>query len=549
MFVEPPELADIVAGSQYSRSQKPPHIQKSKGAYVIAWIETNCVYTIGRWAGKPVKLLPWQKAWIMALFAVDPETGRRWYRWALLGMPKKNGKSEVAAWLSLYFLVGDGEPTPYVGIGASADHQANLVFSAAARCAEWSPTLSRICKVYEKEITAPSIPGGKIIRVASSGATNDGPSWSALILDELHEWSGDKGRKLWTVLTNGIGGREQPLIIQITTAGFDKETVCGEQYSLGKLTADDWEADPRFFFQWYEPDDPDCDYKDPAIWKSISPSWGVAIPDPVVYLKDQSVKKLEAEFRRYFLNQWTDAEEMWLPWGAWDACEDAGEELDPRKPLFVGIDGALKRDTFAIVAYQRQDLTPGSEEVIRAVAEELEILLPEQLTRDVVRAWIWQNPYPKGHARFSEWKFNLFEPKQKMRELREEYPEAAMLDDDDWPIPGPAFLYDPYALALMATELEDEGLNMIEVPQTDQRMCPASEMAYERILTRVLSHDGDPRLKRQVQSAVPKMKDRGWRITRPTGSRKAIDAASGLVMAVYGAYSGSAADDGEPNIW
>lgn len=503
-------------------SQRPPHVTLTKGDYVITWIETHCVYTMGELAGQQVQLLGWEKAFIRRLFLVHGGNGRRWYRWALLGIPKKNGKTELAAWLGLYFLIGDEEPTPYVGVGASADHQADLAFSAVKRCAEWSPTLHSVVKAYDKTIEVPSIPAAKMVRLTKSGGTNDGPNWSALIIDELHEVP----RDFWTVTTNGIGGRLQPMVLQITTAGFDLETVCGEQYELGLRLVDDWEIDPRYLFWWYQPEDEFCDYKDPEIWRDVNPSWGATLPEPELYLTDQVRKKKEAEFRRYFLNQWTLAEDVWLGQGMWDMCEDEDRQLDPDLPLFVGIDGALKRDSMAITALQ-----------------------PQADGVDVVRGWVWQNPYPPGHTGRDRWKLNLQEPMKRLRKLRKRFPEPAMMDDDDFPIEGPAFGYDPFAMELLASNLEDEGLNMVTVGQTDQRMCPAAERLYERIVTQKLAHNGDAVMKRQVHSAVMKVKERGWRLSRPEGTRKNIDAAISMAMAAYLALVTEAYDDSGFEIW
>lgn len=210
---------------------------RTKGYDVIRWIHTHCVYTNGEWIGKPARLLPWEMLWILELFEVDDDDARR-YRWALLGIPKKNGKTELCAWLALYFLIGDGEPSPLVVCAAASDDQADLVYGAAKTCAEMSPTLSEICDCYDKEILVPSIPGAKLIRVAAAAGTNDGKNIHVVICDELHEWSGEKGRRVWTVLTNGTGSRRQPMVLQITTAGYDEETVCYEQYEYGKRVKD-----------------------------------------------------------------------------------------------------------------------------------------------------------------------------------------------------------------------------------------------------------------------------------------------------------------------
>lgn len=520
---------------------KPGQVRKSKGAQVIRWIETHCVGTVGKWAQKPARLMPWQKAFIMHLFSVDPETSLRYYRWALLGMPKKNGKTEMAAWLALYLLIGDGEPSPWIAVAASADKQADLVFGAAKRCVEWSPTLRQICEVWDKEITVPSIPGAKLMRVAASAGTNDGPSWHAVIIDELHEWLEKKHTDTWNILTNGVGARDQPLIIQITTAGFDLDTsLLGEHYGFGRQLCEEPGLDPGYLFWWYEADlSNDRSWRDPAVWMDANPSWGLTIPDPERYLQDQLTKKTEAVFKRYFLNVWTDAEELWLPDGAWDrvgppggahepwgnyeADEFAG--LDTGKPLYVGIDGGLKRDAFAVEATQWTD-----DGRIR------------------VRSWVWENPYPHGHPRRLEWKLALSDPAGLLKRMRAAFPKPALKDDRDDEVPGPGYAYDPQMLEYMAGELEDERLNMVETPQTDARMCPASELLYRLVMEKTLQHDGDPVLKRHIHASIQKHKERGWRLARPAGTRRANDGGVALAMSAAMCY-GATRLEPEPDIY
>ena len=462
------------------------------------------------------------------MFALNPETQRRLYRWVLLGIPKKNGKTELLAWLGLYFLLGDDEPTPWIACAASSDNQADLVFGAAKRCAEWSPTLSQVTETWDREILVPSSPGAKLVRVTSGTGTNDGPSWHVILCDEFHEWSGLKGKGLWEVLTNGIGGREQPMIVQATTAGFDVDgTICGEQYLFGQRLADDPSLDPRYLFWWYEPPEEDADYTDPALWEEVNPSWGVTLPDPFVYLEDQLTKKSESTFRRYFLNQWVLSEDIWIPHGAWKNCDDRSFFFDPDLPLYVGVDGALKRDTFAIVGGQRQD------------------------DLFVTKARIWENPFPPGHRNRTKWKLNLEDPLGFLRDLAHDFPVSAVTEEDGTVLPGPAFGYDPRYLEYAAQRLEGDGLTMIEFPQTDARMCPASELTYELIMTKKFRHDGNTDYRRQVHAAVPKNKDRGWRITRPAGTHKPIDAATAAVMAASLAYKPGEPEEDQraPTIW
>lgn len=497
------------------------------GHWVIEWIETHCVATQGHWVQQPAVLLQWEKDWLIELFGIDPEIGVRRYRWALLGTPKKSGKTELCAWLGNYGLIGDGEPSPWIAVAAAAEHQADLVYGAAKKCAEWSPTLGDVVSPHATEILVSSVPGAKLQRLSAKARTNDGPSWHMLLLDELHTWEGKQGRDLWTVLTNGIGARRQPLVLQITTAGVDiEESVCGEQYQLGLKLVEDPSLDPRYLFWWYQAD-PDKDWQDPETWKDANPSWGYTLPDAEAYLRDQLTKKRESEFKRYFLNLWVLSEDIWLPDGAWADCEwdpkeeAADFEFDTDRPLYVGIDGSLKKDAFAVTAAQHQN------------------------GRFVVQTKVWQNPYPSDHELHGSWKLNLEEPMNLCRKLYEMFPEPAIWDDTNAYL-GPAFAYDPHFIEYAAQVLEGEGLNMVETPQSDQRMCPASEKLYELIMTKKLAHDGDPTLRRHVHAAVAMEKPRGWRLTRPKGSKRHIDALIALIMAVSVAFRPDQQDHDEP---
>lgn len=484
---------------------RPSGRRLSRGHYVIRWIEAHCVHTNGEWIGRPFRLLPWQKWFILALFELG-EDGLRRYRWALLGVPKKNGKTELAAALGLYFLIGDEEPAPLVVCAAASDEQADLVFGAASTMCKMSPTLSQVTEVYEREILVPSSPGAKLVRVAAAAGTNDGRNISVVICDELHEWVGPKGEGVWNVLTNGTGARRQPLVLQITTAGYDLEgTVCGRQYTYGRRVRDGEVDDPRYFFHWIEAAG-DADYRDPAVWALANPSYGVLVHEP--FFRDQLGKKTEAVFRRYFLNQWTTSEQIWLPAGAWDACCAPELGLDPALPLYVGIDIGLRHDSSAVACAQRQG------------------------ERTILRARIWENPYAPEHSLHDTWKLNIAEVEAYLLELYGAFPTPACEIDDEIK-PGPEFDYDPAFFERSAQLLEGEGLAMVEFPQTDSRMIPVSQQFFQLISEGSLAHDGDPVLKRHVESVTADQKPRGWRLSKPKGSRKKIDAAIASAIAVH----------------
>ncbi len=471
--------------SKSSRDSPPAEPIRTRGFAVIKWIEWHCVHTQAEWIGRPFRLLTWQKLWILLLFAVDP-AGVRIIRWALLGVPKKNGKTELLAALALYLLIGDGEPSPLVVIAAASDEQADLAFGAAATMCRQSKTLSQITEVYDREILVPSIPGAKLKRVAAAAGTNDGQNIHAVICDELHEWTGTKGRQVWTVLTNGTGARRQPLVLQATTAGFDMEgTVCGQQYTYGQSVADGEVEDPHYLMEWIQAPD-GCDYRDPEMWRVANPSWGITIPDPDEFFRDQLTKKTESEFRRYFLNQWVEAADLWEPATLWDGLKGPAE-LNPALPLYVGVDVGVKHDCSAVVWAQVQE---GK--------------------RVVLRSRVWENPWAPESRQHQAW--------------RPARTKGVM---------GPAFMYDPHFFERSAQMLTGDGLNMLEFPQSDARMIPASQSLFELVKQGTVMHDGDPALRRHIRNVVAETKPRGWRISKPPGSRRHIDAAVATAIAVF----------------
>jgi phage terminase large subunit-like protein len=492
-----------------SETPSTPSTRKpSQGGRVIKFIQDHCVHPDGRWLGQPIRLQPWQRKLIYDLFLVGGD-GLRRNRWALIGEPKKTGKTTLAACLALYFLLADGEPSPLVVCAAASDDQADLVFGAAKTMVKMSPTLSQLCTPFDKEIQVRDQPGARLRRVSAVAGTNDGLNIHAAILDELHEWTGPKGEAVWNVLTNGTGARSQPMVLQITTAGYDLEgTICGRQYSYGKRVQSGDVEDERYFFHWDEAPE-GVDHRDPEVWRAANPNFGVTVQE--AFFQDQLTKKTESVFRRYFLNQWVAGADLWLPYGAWDACRSE-LDLDLALPVCVGIDIALRNDSTAVVIAQRQQHEMGE--------------------RTVVRAKVWENPYPEGHTLHDSWELNIFEVEQHLTEFHQRFPVPACEIDGEVK-PGPEFSYDPMFFERSAQVLEGDGLAMVEYPQHDSRMIAASQSLYQLVVEGKLAHDGDPVLKRHIESATADQKPRGWRLTKPKGSRRKIDAGVSCAIASF----------------
>jgi phage terminase large subunit-like protein len=209
---------------------RPPTDDLAKGDEVVAWIERHCVHVKGSWAGQPLALQPWQRALVRELFGTLRPDGRRQYTKALIGISRKNGKSLLGAALALRLLFRDGEPGAEILSAAADRDQAAIVFEMARGMVEASPAMSKIATVYRRSIVVPRT--GSVYKVISAEAySKHGMNPHGIIFDELHA---QPDRELYDVLTTGQGARRQPLTIAITTAGFDRESICYELYDYGR---------------------------------------------------------------------------------------------------------------------------------------------------------------------------------------------------------------------------------------------------------------------------------------------------------------------------
>lgn len=458
------------------------------GHDVCDWIERHCVYPSGEFMGKPFILLPWQREWIAELYRCDDRANLQ-YQWALLGVPKKNGKSSLIAALGLYHLLGDpDESDPWVVVAAASDKQADIVFNAAKRMCEHSPTLRDVTDRWRYEIR-PKDGAGKLERVAASAGKLDGKNISFLILDELHEWNQEN----WTILTNGTVGRRRAQIVQITTAGWDRESVCYAEYEKGLRIEAGEVHNPSYFFRWYGAPEK-ADHRDSSEWEDANPSFGTLVTEE--RLRDKLLNVPESEFRRYFLNQWVEAENLWLPPGAWDACNIGPFELKPDLPTYIGWDASTKYDSTALVMAQQDG------DKVR------------------VQAKVWERPLDPNGNPIEEWAMPGAEIAAYLRDLWRNVLKVKVV------------AFDPAFITWLAQELADEGLPMFEFVQSDANMVPATQAVYELIVKGEIEHDGDPVLTRHVRAANAVMSYRGGqRITKKNPRRK-IDALVALLMAV-----------------
>lgn len=425
--------------------------------------------------------------------------------------------TELAAALGVYLCVDDEEPSAKVVCGASSDEQADLLFSAATKICDWSPTLSDFSDPKYKHIKFDTgdIAPGELRRVAAVAGSNDGKNLSGVLIDELHEWIAPKSRAVFTVLTQGGGARRQPINIMITTAGSEEDSICYEFYELGLSIRSGEVEDDTFYFLWFEAP-AGADYTSVETWKAANPSWGLILNED--FYKDIITKRSESEFCRYFLNMWMESDEIWEAAQFWPKLAGTPEFRTDR-PTYVGIDIGRRHDSAAVIVAQWD-------------GEKLH-----------VRSKFWINPNSPGSIKYKEWALNVADVEQYLKEIREELPEPSLVDEDGYREPGPVFLYDPHFFARSAELLSGEGLSMVEFPQSDSKMVPASQNIFELVKTGRIVHDGHDVMNKHMRTVVAKYRERGWRIHKPDGSRKHIDGAIALAMAAYAASAEFEEDD------
>ena len=346
---------------------KTSHYDKDAADYAVMFIESLCHTkgtwagkpfelidwqdTKGTWAGKPFELIDWQEQIIRDLFGVLKPNGYRQFNTAYIEIPKKQGKSELAAAVALLLLCGDGEERAEV-YGCAADrNQAKIVFDVAVDMVRFCPALSKRVKILESQKKITYLPTNSSYQVLSADVANKhGFNTHGVIFDELHT---QPNRKLFDVMLQGSGdARMQPLYFLITTAGNDTNSICYEVHQKAIDIAEGRKVDPTFYSVIYGAAE-DEDWTDPKVWKKANPSLGITVGIDKVQAACESAQQNPGEenaFRQLRLNQWVKQSVRWMPMEKWDACAFPVSEDDLEGRIcYGGLDLSSTTDITAFV--------------------------------------------------------------------------------------------------------------------------------------------------------------------------------------------------------
>lgn len=330
-----------------------------KAAHVIRFFHDDLRHVKGEKAYTPFYLERWQQAIMANLFGwVRKSDGRRRYRQAFIFVPRKNGKTPIAAGIVLYLLFEGNEPGAEIYGAASEYRQATFVFEHARGMVLQSKRLLDRCKIYSGQAKSIQLTSDySTYRVISSDAfTKHGFNCNAYIMDETHT---QLNADLTDALETSVGARREPLGIHITTSDYEREgSICNELHAHASKVRDGLH-DPEFLPVIYEAADED-DWADPAVWGKANPNLGVSLSMDYLVSACEKAKRLpryENVFKRLHLNIRTEQDVRWLPMEKWDECDDAIDEQELEgRACYAGLDLASTTDIAAFVlAFQGED--------------------------------------------------------------------------------------------------------------------------------------------------------------------------------------------------
>jgi phage terminase large subunit-like protein len=435
-----------------------------------------------------------------------------------IGIAKGNDKTEGTARFGVAEMMGPVAPlrSPRVVLTAASYDQTAELFQAARlailgdpdhdRPGPLAPFFRTGDHIREDRILLPN-GVGRIERLAAVGGTNDGGKPTSHLGDEIHELDTERKERTITVQGKSLRKRGVPRRtpaslglppgvvlsgaqqVGITTAGFSLNSLAGRLYEYGKAVASGEVVDPGFLFLWWEADE-EWNLEDPeqlvqAILQG-NPAAGGFLPIRSIVASYRDVTVPSYEFLRYNLNRWPGDALRWMPRRVWDSC--AGDPVMRRDlPVFAVVTVSHDHRTAAIAIAQKQDDT---------IALRVRNFPREKLAEGEL--------------------VDVAELEAHLRVLHQRYPTRVLAARRGWtrpgPVAGPEIVYHGAFFEGSAQRLAREGLAFVDIPDTLERLAPASESLKGAALETVLVHDGDTELARQMGEVLAVPAAKGWNI-------------------------------------
>lgn len=494
----------------------------------VEFIQERCRHVKGKLAGEHFMMEDWQADVTRTIFGWKRQDNTRRYRHAMIFLPRKNGKSSWLAALSLAFMYVPKfqEPGAEMYCAAASRDQASLLFDIAAGMVQHNPLMARRARVMRS--TKRIVLGDSFLRALPMEAgTAHGFNGSLICCDELHAWEGERGQEFYDVLQTSTGAREEPLSIDITTAGYDKHSVCYKQFTHAQKVRDDPTYDEAFLPVLYFAE-PEEDWTSPDVWAKANPNLGVSISLDYLERECQKAKDspaYESVFRRLHLNQWTESSARWLSSEKWAECSTVAKtpaahaewsaHFDGRE-CWAGLDLSTTTDLTAFVLAFPMDggkigLLPHfwvPEEGMRRRSRK------DRVPYDVWHKQGWLKATPGETV---DYEYVVAE----IQELAQRY-NIREINFDRWGAPN------------VRIQLENSGLTMLEFGQGFASMSPPSKELEKLVLDGRLDHGNHPVLSWCAANVVAELDAAGNIKPSKKKSTERIDGIVAAIMAIGG---------------
>ena len=496
-------------------------------------------HTKAEWEGKPFWLLPWQARIIRDVFGVLREDGTRQFRTVYIEIPKKQGKSELAAAITLYLLYADNEPAAEVFSAAADRAQASIVFDVAKRMVELTDGLNKRSKIMAATKRIVNYSNAGYYQVVSADVANKhGYSISGLCFDEIHN---QPNRMLWDVLTKGSGdARRQALHVAITTAGTDRNSICYELHCKAMDILNGKKIDPTFYPVVYSLPD-DADWSDENNWYKVNPSLGYTVPIERMreaFLQAQENPAEENIFRQLRLCQWVGSAVAWIPEHIYDkgSAPIDVERLKGRE-CYCGLDLSSTSDITAFVMVF-PPLHDGDKYIVVPhfwlPRETLEL----RVRRDRVPYDVWekQGLFHVTEGNVVDYNF----VRKTINELATQF-HIMEIGVDRW------------NATQLITDLDGDGFTMVPIGMGFKDMSSGMKELYKLMLEGRIIHGGNPVLRWMAGNVVAEV-DAAENI-KPS-KKKSTEKIDGIVALIMGLdrairheQQGSVYDDPDHPLW
>ena len=507
---------------------------QAKADHAVNFI--NCLrHTKGAWYGQPFQLIEWQEQIIRDIFGTLKPNGYRQFNTAYVEIPKKQGKSELAAAVALLLTCADGEHGAEVYGCASDRQQASIVFDVAVQMIEQCPALKARTTLVISQKRLIFNPLKSVYQVLSSEShTKHGFNIHGVVFDELHA---QPNRRLYDVMLHGSGdARKQPLYFLITTAGNDQNSICWEVHQKAQDLLDGRKVDRAFYPVIYSTPE-NADWTSEKVWAACNPSLNITVDIEKLRIACESAKENPAEenlFRQLRLNQWVKQSVRWMPMDKWDLCTgEVNRDKLRGRICYGGLDLSSTTDITAFVLVFPPMYDNETKYHIIPYFWLPEDTVELRVRRDHVPYNIWAQV---GHVMTTEGNVVHYGYIEKFIEsLGQKYNIKEIA-------------FDRWGAVQMVQNLEGMGFTVVPFGQGYKDMSPPTKELMKLTLEQKLVHDGNPVLRWMMDNVYIRTDPAGNIKADKEKSTEKIDGVIAAIMALdrairYKEEIGSVYDD------